>query len=78
MFTKKFWLDAGERAVATFAQALIAVLTVDLTGATIDWKVVVGTALVAAALSVLKSIVATNVGDSQSASLIGTKVNRAE
>jgi hypothetical protein len=52
MFTKSFWLDAGERAAKTFAQVLLAVFTVSgVTVLNADW----GTALATAGTAVLVS-----------------------
>lgn len=76
MFTKRFVKDAAERAIATMAQTLLAVLTVDGLGATIDWEHILTVALVAGLLSVLKSLIATQTGDSRSASLVGSQIDR--
>lgn len=71
MFTALFWRDAAERAVATAAQAGIGLLIVDGTTVgllSVDWPgglAVVGSAALA---SVLKSLVASRVGDHESAS----------
>ena len=64
MFTGLFWKDTFERLVATLAQVLIAVLTVDgfdLWQA--DWKAVVATLAVSGALVVLKALVAAKAVD---------------
>lgn len=70
MWTKRFWMDAAERAVRTFAQALGGVL---IGGVTI-FNVDLGDALVvggsAAVLSVLMSLGASTVGDAEDPSLI--------
>lgn len=71
MFTRKFWKDAAERAVSTAAQVGIlawgggAVPDVSLPWWTIPVAMVGG-----AALSLLKSLGARKVGDSESASLV--------
>jgi hypothetical protein len=71
VFTAAFWKDAAERAVATAAQALIAVLGVDgLDWLQVDAKGIAATASGAALLSVLKSLVASKVNDPDSASLV--------
>lgn len=60
MFTLAFWKAAGERALKTVAQALIAVLTVDGVARgwdTIDWPVAGWTVFVAGVASLLFSIV---------------------
>jgi hypothetical protein len=66
MYTRTFWIDTGERAVATFAQTLVALIltavggeitgTVDVTG--VAWLAILGSALLAAGLSVLKALAA--------------------
>lgn len=72
MFTALFWRDAVERAIATAAQAGIGLLIVDgVTVGLLDvgWPgglSVIGSAALA---SVLKSLVASNIGDPESASL---------
>ena len=54
--TKNFWLGATERAVKTFAQALLAGLVVGQTLAATDWATLVSVATVAALASVLTSL----------------------
>lgn len=54
--TKHFWLGATERAVKTFAQALLAGLVVGQTLAATDWATLVSVAAVAALASVLTSL----------------------
>jgi hypothetical protein len=71
MFTASFWKDTAERAVATAAQALVAVLSVDgIDWLQVDAKGIAATAAGAAVLSVLKSLVASRVNDPESASLV--------
>jgi hypothetical protein len=56
MFTKAFWIDLFERAVSTFAQAAVGVLSVGSLGLLkINWVDVVSIAGLAAVLSVLKT-----------------------
>ncbi len=85
MFDKKFWKDASERAIATFAQVVLSISAVFIPTAAITS----GESLKAAAsivfdvlplillagiggaiLSILKSIVARKFGDKDSASLV--------
>ena len=47
---------AGVRALKTFAQAAIALIPAGVTIEAIDWRVVLGTAALAAVLSMLTSI----------------------
>ena len=74
MFTKRFWIDAAERAVKTFAQFLLASGALDPLSAdfqtSIQTKLVGG--LMAAAVSVLTSIVSSGFGQRDSASAIDT------
>lgn len=57
MFTLTFWKDAFERAVKTFAQAAVAVLTANATGLLdADWVTVASVAGLAAVVSVLTSV----------------------
>lgn len=68
MFTTAWLKDAAERAVATFAEVLVPVFaTGDLFG--LDYKAALGLGGAAAITSVLKSVVATRVGDGDSAAL---------
>jgi len=57
MLTRRFWLDALERAVKTFAQSLVAVATAaTVADVGASWKTWIGTAALAAAISILTSI----------------------
>lgn len=67
MRTRQFWVDTGERAVRTFAQALVAAITAGLVVTDIaQWKAALITSGFAAVLSVLMSLAGTRVGDDQS------------
>lgn len=59
MFTSLFWKDAGERAVKTFAQALLALLIVAPNTPVIgfDWPTLLFTAATSAVISLLTSVV---------------------
>jgi hypothetical protein len=68
MFTVTFWKDAAERAIRTAAQALLALWATDVTGVlAVDWVQAGSVAALAAVTSVLMSIIATGVGDKDSA-----------
>ena len=71
MRTREFWLQAAERAVRTFAQALLGALTAGLVVTdSAQWKAALIAAAVAAFASVLTSVVASGVGDKNDPSLI--------
>jgi hypothetical protein len=68
MFTVKFWKDAAERAIRTAAQALLALWATDVTGVlAVDWVQAGSVAALAALTSMLMSIIATGVGDKDTA-----------
>ncbi|QIS38600.1 holin [Clavibacter capsici] len=74
MFTVPFWKAAGERAIKTFAQVLLAAIVVGQTGfLDLDWAGVGSVAGVAALASVLTSIVSDKVG-SNGPSLAGEEL----
>ena len=56
IFTKNWWKAACIRALRTFAQAAAAMIPAAVTITQVDWKTVVGTAALAALLSVLTSL----------------------
>lgn len=59
IYEKLFWKDTLERVIATVAQVLIAVLSADgLNLVSLDWAGVATTVGIAAALVVLKAILA--------------------
>lgn len=66
MWTAKFWKDTAERVVSTFAQALIGSGLV-LTFTDANAYIAAG---VAAGVSLVKALAASQVGDPQSASLV--------
>lgn len=71
MRTRRFWIDAAERAVRTFAQALVAVLAAGFVvtdGAA--WTQALLSALLAALVSVLTSIAGSAVGDGSTPSFL--------
>lgn len=64
MFTKSFVKDLAERAIKTFAQSAVAVLTAGATGVLdVDWMNVLSVSLLATIISVLTSIASGKVGD---------------
>lgn len=72
MRTKKFWYDALERAASTAAQGAIALIGMDAVFNPLqaDWKYLGGVVLGMAILSLFKSMAASQVGNSESASLV--------
>jgi hypothetical protein len=68
--TRKFWADAAERAVKTFAQSLLALGLTNASGLLdVNWAGALSGAGLAAAVSVLTSVGSSTVGD-DSASLV--------
>lgn len=71
MWTPTFWKDALERAIRTFAQALLALIGTELVGIVeLDWLQLLAVGATAAVVSLLTSIVASGVGDKGTASLL--------
>lgn len=71
MFTITFWKDAAERAIRTSAQALLALWATNISGLLeVDLVQSASVAALAAITSILMSIAATGVGNSQDASAI--------
>lgn len=56
MLPKSFWIGLGERAMKTFAQALLAAFTIGTTVTTLYWPTALAVAGTAALLSVLTSL----------------------
>ena len=54
--TLKWWKAAGIRAIKTMAQTAVALLPASAMITEVDWKVVVGTAALAGAASLLTSL----------------------
>lgn len=72
IYTPTFWKDAAERAISTAAQAAIGVLTAGSIGLVdVDWASTGSIAGLAAVVSILKSIVASGIGNGD-ASLVDT------
>lgn len=71
MWTTSFWRNAGERALKTFAQAELALLTGDGLGIVdVDWGNALSVAALAALASVLTSIVSAPFGPAGSPSVV--------
>lgn len=67
---KKYWIDLYERAVGSFAGAVIAAWGGEAVNLLqVDWLSALGLGAGAAVFSILKSLAAKTVGDSNSASL---------
>lgn len=71
-YTKRFWKDVLERAIVTFAEVMVGFLGTGLGFGEINWWMAFSVAGVATLASVLKSIAARKVGDSDTASLVET------
>ena len=71
---KLFWIAAGERAVKTFAQALVALFVAGVTVLTIDWQEALAVAATAAVVSLLTSVASVRLGSFEGPSLAGEAV----
>lgn len=56
VLTKKWWKAAGIRAIKTVAQSAVSLIPASVMITEVDWKVVVGTAILAGVVSLLTSI----------------------
>lgn len=71
MFDNKFWLASAERAVKTFAQTLVALIGTEMVGIhTLEWGMMLSTALTATVLSLLTSLASANLGKNPGPSLV--------
>lgn len=71
MFTSRFWQLAGERALKTFAQSLVAILSATGVGLlTTPWTTALSTAAMAALLSALTSMASAPVGEPDTPNLL--------
>ena len=69
MWSTKFWRDAGERTVRTMAQTLLALLGNQVVNVVaLDWGQIMSITVGAGVVCVLTALVATGVGDHESAS----------
>ena len=71
---KHYWISVCERAIKTFAQALVALFVAGVTVLTIDWQQALAVAGTAALVSVLTSIASTRLGSFEGPSLAGEAV----
>lgn len=71
MFSKAFLIDLCERAVATYVQAFVGFLIAGTTEINVSGLQAAALAAIPAALSVAKSLIASQFGDPESASLVG-------
>lgn len=70
--TVEFWKDLVERAIKTFAQALLAVLAVGVPIWELDWSGAFGIAATATVISVLTSVASIGAGVQGTASVVGS------
>lgn len=70
MYTKRFWKDAFERAVATALEVAIPMVVAVETIDQLDYRHLGLVAVSAAVLSVMKAVAATLKGDKEDASLV--------
>jgi hypothetical protein len=68
--TSKFWKDAAERALKTFAQSAVAILALSTGLIDVSWVHAASVAGLAALVSLLTSVGSAGVGSSESASLV--------
>lgn len=71
---KLFWVAAGERAVKTFAQSLVALFVAGVTVLTIDWQQALAVSVTAAVVSVLTSVASVRLGPFEGPSLVDEAV----
>ena len=71
---KLFWIAAGERALKTFAQSLVALFAAGVTILNIDWQQGLAVAATAAVVSVLTSVASVRLGEFEGPSLAGEAV----
>ena len=78
IFTRGFYKDLAERAIATFAQAFAAILIAGGTGLIdADWIGSLSAAGMATLLAVLKAFAAAGLGDGETGASFGTSIPKA-
>lgn len=76
LVTGSFWAQTAERAVKTFAQAAVALLTGDGLGLlSVDWQNVISVAGLAALVSVLTSVASGQISRDGTPSLVPSRSN---
>jgi hypothetical protein len=74
VFSRYFWRATAERAVKSFAQSLLALLSAQQIGLLdVAWVASLSTAGMVTLLSVLTSLASTQVGDSRDLSVVSTR-----
>lgn len=70
MYDLRFWKAAGERAIKTLAQTLVALIgTSAVSIIDLDWAQMLGVSLTATVLSILSSVASANIGKNPGPSL---------
>lgn len=70
MYDINFWRAAGERAIKTFAQTIVALVGTEMVGIhTLDWGVILSASATATLLSILTSVASANFGKNPGPSL---------
>ena len=73
MRSKQFWQDTAERAVKTFAQALLGVFVAGVTIMSVSWVDALAVGATAALVSVLTAVASAGAKNPESASLVAPK-----
>lgn len=73
IFAKPFVADLTERAIKTFAQALLGVFVAGVTIMSVDWVDALAIGATAALVSVLTSVASAGARDPESASLVAPR-----
>ena len=77
IYTKGFWMDAGERALWTFAQSLGAILTVDVVAGAgffeVNWASALSVSLLATVYALIKAL-GLGAASPESGASLGTSV----